>query len=118
MDKTLQLVEEIKEEMSNVRQLMEKVHTKYQIIGALLLSAKKLVPPDRWESWLHANFGITVLAADKVMNVEGEIVINELYDFNLNTIPLVKKYEDGTKEETQIHVSIAKKAPNKPQKCK
>ena len=46
MDKTLQLVEEIKEEMSNVRQLMEKVQTKYQVIGALLLSAKKLVPPD------------------------------------------------------------------------
>ena len=82
MDKTLQIVEEITEEMSNIRQLLEKVQTKYQIIGALLLSAKALVPKDRWEAFLHANFGIDVLCADKVINADGEVVDNELYQFN------------------------------------
>ena len=112
MDKTLQLVEEIKEEMSNVRQLMEKVQTKYQIIGTLLLSAKKLVPPDRWESWLHCNFGIDVLCADKVINADGEIVDNEIYQFNGFSNP-ANPLDNRTKAIGVTKAAITKRSKKK-----
>ena len=66
MEKTTQLIDEIKKEIQNVRHLIEKIQDKYQVIGALLLSAKALVPKDRWESWLHANLGIDLPTVEMV----------------------------------------------------
>lgn len=76
MDKTTLLIEEIQDEITGVRKLAEKIQNKYRVIGALLLSAKSLIPKDRWESWLHANLGINTPLADMV--IAGEFSKSEM----------------------------------------
>lgn len=71
MRKTSELIDEIMQERKAIRDLTEELQEQYRILGALLLSAKALVPEDCWEHWLHANCDLNRQSAEDVMHGNG-----------------------------------------------
>jgi len=68
MEKTTELIDEIRQEFKTVRNLAEELHERHRIIGALLLSAKSLVPEEHWEPCIKANLGLDLSTVEVVMN--------------------------------------------------
>ncbi len=77
MRKSTQLIDEISGEARCIRELTEELKERYRTMGALLISAKALVPEHRWEAWLQANLD---------WNAENIETILEA-DFTESTVP-------------------------------
>jgi len=67
MSKTTELIDEIAAQRQAIQRLTEELKEKYRVLGALLLSARALVPQERWEAWLQANLSLDVPSVETVI---------------------------------------------------
>jgi len=67
VSKTTELIDEIAAQRQAIQRLTEELKEKYRVLGALLLSARALVPQERWEAWLQANLSLDVPSVETVI---------------------------------------------------
>ncbi len=70
MEKTLTLIHEINSEANDIQQLIKQLQQKHQVMQALLISAKVLVPEERWDAWIEANLNVDFPTAQSVLEDE------------------------------------------------
>jgi len=67
MSKITELIDEITGQYRDIQCLTDELRQKYRVLGALLLSARTLVPDEKWEFWLAANLNLDVHSAESVI---------------------------------------------------
>ena len=70
MSKTTALIDEIRNDLQRLQVLSNEMKVKYRELAATLLSARALVPENRWEAWVSANLELEVSVVESVMECD------------------------------------------------
>jgi len=70
MSKTTALIDEIQDDLQRLQALSNEMKVKYRELAATLLSARALVPENRWEAWVSANLELEVSVVESVMECD------------------------------------------------
>jgi len=87
MSKTTALIDEIQDDLQMLQALSNEMKVKYRELAATLLSARALVPENRWEAWVSANLELEVSVVESVMECD-------ISALGINTIMLPLTFDE------------------------
>jgi vacuolar-type H+-ATPase subunit D/Vma8 len=109
MSKTTALIDEIRDDLQRLQVLSNEMKVKYRELAATLLSARALVPENRWEAWVSANLELEVSVVESVMECDiSALGINSLM-LPLTFDELQQAPESTKTNGSRIHNRKAKK---------